>query len=114
MLPGDIWDYIVVGGGLAGSVLSNQLLALNSSLRILVIEAGPNVDNRTDILYINSTNLIGGDFDWNYSSVPQPNLNNRTITSPAGKALGGGSVINSCMPAHYLCLCSPLMENPFS
>lgn len=97
MFSTDIWDYVVVGGGLAGSVLSNQLLALNSSARILLIEAGPNVDNRTDILYFNSTNTVGGDFDWNYLSVPQTNLNNRTIQSPAGKALGGGSVINSCM-----------------
>ncbi|KAH8653769.1 hypothetical protein BX600DRAFT_386030 [Xylariales sp. PMI_506] len=96
MLAADVWDYIIVGGGIAGSVLSNRLLAIKPSAKILVIEAGPNVNNRSDILYVNSTNLIGGDFDWNYYSAPQTNLNNRTIQSAAGKALGGGSVINSC------------------
>lgn len=90
------WDYIVVGGGLAGSVLSNRLLALDSTAKILLIEAGQNVDNRTDILWANSTNTVGGDFDWNYNSLPQANLNGREIQSAAGKALGGGSVINTC------------------
>lgn len=100
MLATDIWDYIVVGGGLAGSVISNRLLALNRDAKILVIEAGPDAADRSDILYANSTNLIGGDFDWNYNSIPQESLNERKIQSAAGKALGGGSVINTCtMPA---------------
>lgn len=97
MLASDVWDYIVVGGGLAGSVVSNRLLALNSDAKILVIEAGPDAGDRSDILYANSTNLIGGDFDWNYNSIPQESLNQRKIQSAAGKALGGGSVINTCM-----------------
>lgn len=99
MLATDIWDYIVVGGGLAGSVVSNRLLALNSAAKILVIEAGPDAGDRSDILYANSTNLIGGDFDWNYNSIPQESLNERKIQSAAGKALGGGSVINTCTVA---------------
>lgn len=96
MISSIVWDYIVVGGGLAGTVTSNRLLALDNAARILILEAGPNVDNRTDILYTNSANLIGGDFDWNYYSLPQANLDGREIQSAAGKALGGGSVINTC------------------
>lgn len=96
MLSDVLWDYIVVGGGLAGSVVSSRLLALDNAAKILVVEAGPNVANRTDILYANSTNLVGGDFDWNYYSLPQANLDGREIQSAAGKALGGGSVINTC------------------
>ncbi|KAH9902085.1 hypothetical protein F4778DRAFT_736201 [Xylariomycetidae sp. FL2044] len=90
-----VWDYVVVGGGLAGSVVSNRLLQANSSLQILVVEAGPDVSNRTDILYINSTNIVGGDFDWLYPSVPQVNLDGRELAHSAGRALGGGSVINT-------------------
>ncbi|KAK1457528.1 hypothetical protein CCUS01_09642 [Colletotrichum cuscutae] len=96
MLPTDVWDYIVVGGGLAGSVVSSRLLALNNTAKILVIEAGSSAAGRTDILYVNSTNLIAGDFDWNYYSTPQSQLNGRTIQSAAGKGLGGGSLINTC------------------
>lgn len=111
MLATDIWDYIVVGGGLAGSVVSNRLLALNSDAKILVIEAGPDAEDRSDILYANSTNLIGGDFDWNYNSIPQESLNGRKIQSAAGKALGGGSVINTCtMPPLPWCLLPPTLK----
>lgn len=108
MLSSVVWDYVVVGGGLAGTVVSNRLLALNSAAKILVIEAGPNVDNRTDILYANSTNTIGGDFDWNYYSLPQTNLDGREIQSAAGKALGGGSVINTCMCHFTTCSVCPV------
>ncbi|GKT95570.1 glucose dehydrogenase [Colletotrichum tofieldiae] len=96
MLPTDVWDYIVVGGGLAGSVVSSRLLALNNTAKILVIEAGRSAAGRTDILYVNSTNLIQGEFDWNYFSTPQAQLNNRVIQSASGKGLGGGSLINTC------------------
>lgn len=78
-------------------MVSNRLLALDNTAKILLVEAGPNADNRTDILYANSTNLVGGDFDWNYYSLPQTSLDGREIQSAAGKALGGGSVINTCM-----------------
>ncbi|KAJ0352818.1 hypothetical protein COL154_003622 [Colletotrichum chrysophilum] len=96
MLPTEVWDYVVVGGGLAGTVVSSRLLALNSSAKILVIEAGQSAAGRSDILYVNSTNLIQGDFDWNDYSIPQPQLDNRTIQMAAGKGLGGGSLINTC------------------
>lgn len=66
-----LWDYIVVGGGLSGSVVSNRLLEYNCSLNILVVEAGPNANNDSSIVWPNSTNLIGGKYDWNLTSVPQ-------------------------------------------
>ncbi|KAK7972528.1 GMC oxidoreductase [Apiospora saccharicola] len=96
MLLPVVWDYIVVGGGIAGSVISSRLFEQNTSLKILLIEAGPDVSNRADLVYYNSTNLVMGDFDWNYQTVPQANLGNRMIANPAGRALGGGSAINQC------------------
>ncbi|KAK7917778.1 hypothetical protein PG985_011386, partial [Apiospora marii] len=97
MLLPVVWDYIVVGGGIAGSVISSRLLEQDPSLKILLIEAGPDVSDRTDIVYINSTNTVMGDFDYNYQTVPQANLGNRVIPNPAGRALGGGSVINQAI-----------------
>ncbi|KAK7980161.1 hypothetical protein PG989_012618 [Apiospora arundinis] len=90
-----MWDYIVVGGGIAGSVISSRLIEQDHSLKILLIEAGPDVSSRTDLTYVNSTNLIMGDFDYNDQTVPQANLNNRQIGNSGGRALGGGSVINT-------------------
>ncbi|KAI8288600.1 hypothetical protein K4K60_010831 [Colletotrichum sp. SAR11_57] len=89
-----IWDVIVVGGGLAGSVISNRLAGYRPELKILVVEAGPNANDRQDIVWPNSTNTIGGDFDWKLASVPQVHVDNRFITLAQGKALGGGTVIN--------------------
>ncbi|KAJ3579965.1 hypothetical protein NPX13_g600 [Xylaria arbuscula] len=90
------WDYIVVGGGLAGSVVASRLSQSDSSLKILVIEAGPNVNDEPSIVWPNSTNLVGGDFDWNDNTVSQRHLDGRSVGVPSGKALGGGTVINSC------------------
>ncbi|KAI1270534.1 hypothetical protein F5Y18DRAFT_414235 [Xylariaceae sp. FL1019] len=89
-----VWDYIVVGGGLAGTVISNRLLSYNSSLQILLIEAGRDASHDSSILYHNSTNLVHGTYDWAYLTTPQPSLNNRHIDAPAGHCLGGGTAIN--------------------
>ncbi|KAI1483055.1 putative GMC oxidoreductase [Daldinia eschscholtzii] len=89
------WDYIFVGGGLAASVVSHRLSQFNSSLKILLVEAGPNANDRADIVWPNSTNLIGGDFDWKDRSVEQSHVDGRIIDLPSGKALGGGTVINT-------------------
>lgn len=90
-----LWDYIFVGGGLSASVVSSRLHHLDPALKILVIEAGGNANNDPSVVYPNSTNLIGGEYDWKYQTIPQVNLDNRQVDLPCGKALGGGTVINS-------------------
>jgi choline dehydrogenase-like flavoprotein len=92
-----IWDYILVGGGLSASVVTHRLIESNPKLNILVVEAGPDAKDRPDIVWPNSTNLVGGDFDWGYNTVDQQWLDNRQVDMPAGKALGGGTVINAGM-----------------
>lgn len=89
------WDYIFVGGGLSASVVSHRLHEFNHQLKILIVEAGPDANNRTDIVWPNATNLIGGEFDWKYDSVKQSQLDGRIVNLPNGRALGGGTVINT-------------------
>ncbi|KAK1676767.1 GMC oxidoreductase [Colletotrichum godetiae] len=89
-----LWDFIVVGGGLAGSVISNRLLHKDPTLKILLVEAGPNVNGLESIAYPNTSTGAGSDIDWAYTSIPQANVDNRSIAAPAGKALGGGTAIN--------------------
>lgn len=91
------WDYLIVGGGLTGTVLASRLNEKHPKARILVIEAGESAHGREDLSFVTATNLIGGDFDWNYSSAPQPGLDGRVVQSAAGKGLGGVSIINTCM-----------------
>lgn len=91
-----LWDYIVVGGGLSGSVISHRLLQQDLARNILVVEAGKNPIGDSSIIWPNSTNTVGGIYDWNISTVPQIHLNNRSIALGQGKGLGGGTIINSC------------------
>ncbi|WQF81088.1 Putative glucose-methanol-choline oxidoreductase, FAD/NAD(P)-binding domain superfamily [Colletotrichum destructivum] len=89
-----LWDCIVVGGGIAGSVVSNRLLEQDPTLKILLVEAGTNTHAVENIEWTDMNNAIGGEYDWGFSSVPQVHLNNREIASPVGKGLGGGTIIN--------------------
>ncbi|PIG82391.1 hypothetical protein AARAC_007940 [Aspergillus arachidicola] len=91
------FDYIIVGGGLAGSVVANRLYNADNSLHILLVEAGVDASDNTLIPYANNTAfLIGCDLDWKFVTTPQQNLEGRKIGNPAGKCLGGGTAINSC------------------
>ncbi|KAL4732882.1 hypothetical protein BDV11DRAFT_201170 [Aspergillus similis] len=91
----ETYDYIIVGGGLTGCALAGRLSEKNGSLRILIIEAGPDVVDHP----LTSTPLAcfaahHSPLDWDYTTVPQKHLNNRECYNPAGKALGGGTAIN--------------------
>ncbi|MBA0126078.1 choline dehydrogenase [Haloechinothrix sp. YIM 98757] len=92
----DHYDYIVVGGGSAGSALANRLSA-DPSNKVLVLEAG-----RPDWiwdLFIHMpaalTMVIGNRFyDWRYESEPEPYMGGRRVYHGRGKVLGGSSSIN--------------------
>ncbi len=90
------WDYVIVGGGSAGSALANRLSA-DPATRVLVLEAGRS-DWRIDPFIHMPAALsfpIGSRFyDWKYESEPEPFMNGRRIYHARGKVLGGSSSIN--------------------
>ena len=90
------FDYIIVGGGSAGSVLANRLSA-NPSKKVLVLEAGK-TDHFWDFrihMPAALTYLLTDDtYNWLYESAPEPQMHNRRIAQPRGKVLGGSSSIN--------------------
>jgi choline dehydrogenase len=92
----DPYDYVIVGGGSAGSVLANRLSA-DPSTRVLVLEAG-RPDWRFDVFIHMPAALtfpIGSRFyDWRYESEPEPAMGGRRIHHARGKVLGGSSSIN--------------------
>jgi len=90
------YDFVIIGGGSAGSALANRLSA-DPANRVAVLEAG-RPDYRWDAFIHMPAALtfpIGSRFyDWQYESEPEPFLNGRRIYHARGKVLGGSSSIN--------------------
>jgi choline dehydrogenase len=91
-----LYDFVIVGGGSAGSALGNRLSA-DPANRVLVLEAG-RPDYLWDVFIHMPAALpfpIGSRFyDWKYESEPEPHMNGRRIYHARGKVLGGSSSIN--------------------
>ena len=88
------FDYIIAGAGSAGCVLANRLSS-DSSVSVLLIEAGP--EDKALSLKMPAamlTNLNGTKHNWAYPGEPEPALNGRRFKHDRGKTLGGSSSIN--------------------
>lgn len=90
------FDYIVVGAGSAGAVLASRL-SEDPSVSVLLLEAGRK-DTAPEIsIPAAFSKLFKSALDWDYQTVPQPELDGRSIYWPRGKVLGGSSSINAMM-----------------
>ncbi|KXN88671.1 Glucose dehydrogenase [FAD, quinone] [Leucoagaricus sp. SymC.cos] len=85
-------DFKVRGGGTAGAVVGARLGEV-SKYKILVIEAGPSNHDVFDSQVPGLAMKIGFQtaVDWNYTTVPQVNVNNAVINYPRAMLLGGCS-----------------------
>ena len=89
------YDYIVVGGGSAGSALASRL-SEDPAASVLLLEAGGGDDRfwiQTPIGYGKS--FYDARVNWKYVTEPVPGLGGRRVYWPSGKVLGGSSAINA-------------------
>ncbi|CAD6902491.1 unnamed protein product, partial [Tilletia laevis] len=84
------YDYIVVGGGLAGLVVANRL-SENKNIHVLVIESGADTRNDDRIASLDAYDSVfqasSTDINWRFTTT-----NGKTIY--AGRGLGGSTSIN--------------------
>ncbi|KAF5303557.1 hypothetical protein FQR65_LT08158 [Abscondita terminalis] len=96
---GKQYDYIIVGGGSAGTVIASRL-SENVKTSVLLLEAGGIED-----AFINVPGLdiysYGLEYNWNYKTTPQSTsclgMTNNQCAYQRGKGVGGSSLINALM-----------------
>ncbi|MFD4567423.1 GMC family oxidoreductase [Streptomyces sp. NPDC058467] len=88
------YDYVVIGGGTAGSVIASRLTE-NPDVTVAVIEGGPSDVDREDVLTLRRwMGLLGGELDYDYPTTEQPR-GNSYIRHSRARVLGGCSSHNT-------------------
>src|SRR5271156_5533713 len=90
----ELYDYVVIGGGSAGSVIASRLSARGAT--VLLLEAGGS-DSGLDVIIPGLVASAYKNRNWKYPVEPDPSRTNAPETWMAGKVLGGGGSINSCV-----------------
>lgn len=106
MTNSESFDYVIIGGGTAGSLLANRLTE-DPQTTVCLLEAGP-ADNHP---YIHIPAgfikiLSNPSYTWTFQSEPSPGTAGRPIPATQGRTLGGSSSINGmiynrCQSADY-------------
>ena len=86
-------DYIIIGAGSGGAVLTNRLSA-DPNVEVAVIEAGdwdksPWIHMPMGYFRLMQTLQL----DWGYYTVPQKHVNNRVMFVPRAKSIGGCTTV---------------------
>lgn len=88
------FDYIVVGGGSAGSVIAGRL-SEDTSRTVLLVEAGRNDTNPLLHIPAGIGALKSENYEYNMKSVPLQHCANQQIDMRQAKVIGGGGSINA-------------------
>jgi choline dehydrogenase len=91
-----MYDYIIVGAGSAGCVLANRL-SEDPSARVLLLEAGGKDRSLKIKIPAAFPQQFHTKLDWDFSTEPEPHVDDRSLFVPRGKALGGSSSMNAML-----------------
>jgi choline oxidase len=91
-----VYDYVVVGGGTAGSIVAARL-AEDLNISVCLVEAGPTDDGNAEVLALrNWPHLLGTELDYDYA-IEKQLRGNSLIRHSRGRVMGGCSSHNSCI-----------------
>ncbi|XP_029045750.2 glucose dehydrogenase [FAD, quinone]-like [Osmia bicornis bicornis] len=96
--PEYYYDFIVIGGGTAGSVVASRLSDV-AEWKVLLLEAGPDEPPGAAIPSMVAM-FLGSEIDWQYRTVNEMNAclsTGRSCSWPRGKNLAGTSAHNGMM-----------------
>ena len=88
------YDYIVIGGGSAGSVLAARL-SEDPAAKVLLLEAGGRDSHPFYHLPAGFAKMTKGIGSWGWQTVPQRHMKGMQIRYTQAKVIGGGSSINA-------------------
>ena len=87
------FDYVVVGGGLAGCAVAARL-SERPDIRVALVEAGGENQYEQSYYATGAHAMFETDANWRFETVPQAALGGARIPQPRGKVIGGSAAIN--------------------